>query len=70
MDAWHKVAADAVIAELSSRKGFNGWWGPIDEDISDEIMDAIAAAVLQAYEDCQGGGEPTCNVPGFGRMCI
>lgn len=44
---WHKNAADAVIAALLDRGGFDGWWGGIDEETCDEIMDAIAAAVAE-----------------------
>lgn len=46
-DGWERFAADAVIGVLESRRGFDGWWGDIDEETSDEILDDLAAVILE-----------------------
>ena len=60
--------AAAVLSELEGRKGFDWWWDDLDEDIQQEIREALTervAAVLvpvsppavpvhDSYED----GEP------------
>lgn len=35
----------AVFEELESRKGFNWWWDDLDEDIQDDIVEAVVAAI-------------------------
>ncbi|HEV2559447.1 MAG TPA: hypothetical protein VGU45_12535 [Microvirga sp.] len=40
--------ADWVMAVLGDRKGFNGWWDGIDEDVQEEIMDSLAEAAAGA----------------------
>lgn len=45
---WAKDAADAVFGELGDRSGFDHWWGNIDEDTSNEILDAVAASIAAA----------------------
>jgi hypothetical protein len=39
---------DDILAELSDRSGFDGWWGDIDPDIQTEIRQALAARVETA----------------------
>ena len=33
--------AEAIIDMLSSRGGFDGWWGNIDDDTQEEIIEEI-----------------------------
>jgi hypothetical protein len=40
-----RAAAEAVIEELKSRAGFDGWWHDIDKDIKEEITEGIAEAI-------------------------
>lgn len=42
MDEFQELA-DGVIAVLNAFSGFDHWWGDIDEEASNEILDAIAA---------------------------
>jgi hypothetical protein len=41
MDKFQELA-DGVIGVLSDRGGFDSWWGDIDEEVLNEIIDAIA----------------------------
>jgi hypothetical protein len=34
-----------VMSELLSRKGFSGWWDGIDDDIKEEIKDALIITI-------------------------
>jgi hypothetical protein len=38
--------ADAIFFELYRRKGFDGWWGGIDEDIQEEIKETLVRHAL------------------------
>ena len=40
-----KSAAEAIIQYLSDRKGFDGFWDSIDDDIQEEIIDEIAEII-------------------------
>jgi hypothetical protein len=40
--------AEAVLAELEGRSGFDGWWGGIDADIRSEIRAALAERIEHA----------------------
>lgn len=35
----------AVLSELEGRKGFDWWWDDLDEDIQQEIRDALTERV-------------------------
>jgi hypothetical protein len=37
--------AEAIIDMLSSRGGFDGWWGNIDDDIQEEIIEEITKII-------------------------
>ncbi len=39
------MLVDNIIAILSARKGFDGWWNNIDDDIQEEIIDEIVALI-------------------------
>lgn len=43
-------AAQAVIDELSSRRGFDRWWDDLDHDIQEGIEDALAEKIADAYQ--------------------
>ena len=32
---------EEIIEELNGRKGFDDWWGNIDEDIQEEIINSL-----------------------------
>ena len=36
-----KKKAEKIISMLNGRGGFDDWWGNIDEDIQEEIIDEI-----------------------------
>jgi hypothetical protein len=36
-----KEIVEAIIKELNGRGGFDHWWGNIDEDIQDEIIESL-----------------------------
>lgn len=48
---------DKIIAELSDRGGFDGWWDSIDSDIQDEIKNDLRKIVAeerrQGWRDAQ-----------------
>ncbi len=46
----YQLAADAVIGVLSGRRGFDAWWGDVDEETSNEIMDEIAEAIRKEVQ--------------------
>lgn len=39
--------AKACIEELDGRKGFDHFWGDLDEDIQEEIVQALAEVIQQ-----------------------
>lgn len=44
-------AAQAVITELTSRKGFDALWDELDTDIQDDIRDAIEGKLRATFEE-------------------
>lgn len=36
---------ETVLREFSSRKGFDWWWEDIDEDVQQEIREALTALI-------------------------
>ena len=52
MDKTRKVA-DAVLAELETRQGFREWWGSLDPERQDQIMEAIGTAAIEAVENSE-----------------
>lgn len=46
----YREAADAVIAELYRRKGFDGWWDRIDDELQDDITDSVAGSIRESIE--------------------
>ena len=43
--------AEACISELKTRKGFDWFWGDLDEEIREEIFDALSAKIEQCLAD-------------------
>lgn len=41
---------DAVIGELEDRKGFDHWWHEMDDEIKDEIVEALEDKVRKIIE--------------------
>lgn len=46
-DRKEREAAQAVIDELTDRRGFDDWWFGIDEEIQQEILDTITEIILE-----------------------
>lgn len=46
-----QAIADAVHAELYSRKGFDDWWDGIDEETADDIMATLTKVVETALKE-------------------
>lgn len=45
MDALDK--ANEIIDVLNGRKGFDDWWGNIDQECKDEILETISQVIQQ-----------------------
>lgn len=45
----HKIVTE-VISELDGRGGFDHWWGGIEEDIQEEILEALYVRVEKALD--------------------
>ncbi len=45
MSTLSRNIADAVIAVLERRKGFDGWWSGIDDETSDDIMEELSGEI-------------------------
>jgi hypothetical protein len=48
-----RVVADAVLAELETRQGFREWWGSLDPEMQNQIMEAIGTAAIEAVENSE-----------------
>lgn len=59
MSGEYKAVVGAVLAELSSRKGFDWWWHDIDAEIQEEIEDACAARVAEVLGSSHATETPT-----------
>lgn len=49
----HELAAKvvaAVLADLGERRGFEAWWGDIDEDVQQEVRRDLTARVAETLE--------------------
>lgn len=40
----------SIILSLSNRNGFNNWWGNIDDDIQQEIIEELIDLVIKQLE--------------------
>lgn len=45
-----KLITEEVFSELDGRSGFDHWWGGIEEDVADEILDALTARVQKVLD--------------------
>jgi hypothetical protein len=49
-DDWVNIAVDGIVGDLSGRKGLGDIFNNLDDDIMDEICDAMAEIILESYE--------------------
>jgi len=52
MDKTREVAG-AVLAELETRQGFREWWGSLDPEMQNQILEAIGTAAIEAVENSE-----------------
>lgn len=55
----YAAAAQAVISELTSRKGFDAMWDELDADLQDGIRDAIEAKLRATFSEFGIDHRPT-----------
>lgn len=49
-----KLIVEEVFGELDGRSGFDHWWGPIEEDVANEILDALTERVAKTLTTVYG----------------
>lgn len=51
-----KLITEEVFSELDGRSGFDHWWGGIEKDVADEILDELTDRVKKTLDTVRGSG--------------